>query len=790
MILAVSTDIGACGDFSGQDEISFVCFKDIESGTEIDFTDNGWEKSNAGVWGDNEGVIRANRTGGIIPAGTVITFRTTSAGSFTCVYPDSDWSFGSMAGNGVFDLDNLGDQVFIMQEGDWLDPAGIDNADYTGKVLFGASTCVYWEANGSENQSNLYPYLDCFSIAASSIGVTSMKFSYPLLEATSKKHWLERTKSTTNWTDYSNDCVAFHNDFPNYTSGLSIEELSGSFVSGKWNGNIGTDWFDCSNWDNLTVPKGDVDVTIDNMSANGADINLSSPLAVNYSLAECGDLHIFDHYLGMYGDNAVLTINGNLDMDGVANFNASAVGINSAINLGGQMDIGSGNTFDAGSSEISLIGADQAITGTGVVEAEKLTLAQGVKSLEGVDLRVNQQLILDGAVLKLQGNDLIIRSSASGALVANNNGVIISETSPDNYSTVYWNIGNTLGTYVIPFATDEPEPQSLRLEYNIQSLGSGGSMGVVKFATYPTDAYNVPMPENVNQLTNDFGKDNYHHVIDRFWLIDNEIGDAGFTTYPVIKYTFTYSDDDWSDGVNIIEENQLVAQRYNDDMGTWHDWLYSATADPNSNKLSITLGGGEDYKEIWTLSDDSDPLPIELISFSASCNVGVVDVKWTTASETNNNHFEIERSDDGQTFETVAEIDGANTSNLVIDYTASDDSPLAKIAYYRLKQVDYDGDYDYSSLVSVEPCAVAEELSLHEVFFDEVNISASVFSQSDQVMIIRLFDPQGRMVIDKRMKMKKGFNQIKVPVSLSNPGAYFFSIAGEFDMVSKKVLIW
>jgi hypothetical protein len=64
---------------SGQDEIVFVCFRDLLPGTNLFITDNGYERQNAGLWGGTEGVISITRTGSVLPKGTIITIETTTA---------------------------------------------------------------------------------------------------------------------------------------------------------------------------------------------------------------------------------------------------------------------------------------------------------------------------------------------------------------------------------------------------------------------------------------------------------------------------------------------------------------------------------------------------------------------------------------------------------------------------------------------------------------------------------------------------------------------------------------
>ena len=100
----------------------------------------------------------------------------------------------------------------------------------------------------------------------------------------------------------------------------------------------------------------------------------------------------------------------------------------------------------------------------------------------------------------------------------------------------------------------------------------------------------------------------------------------------------------------------------------------------------------------------TNPLPIELLYFTANPVEKKVNLDWATASETNNSHFEIERSADGVNFEYVASINAYGDGNSVTKqtYTSIDEKPYKGISYYRLKQVDKTGEFKYAPVVSVE----------------------------------------------------------------------------------------
>ena len=95
------------------------------------------------------------------------------------------------------------------------------------------------------------------------------------------------------------------------------------------------------------------------------------------------------------------------------------------------------------------------------------------------------------------------------------------------------------------------------------------------------------------------------------------------------------------------------------------------------------------------------PLPVELASFEGKDMGKTVLLKWTTLSETDNSHFEIEKSTDGARFEFIGKVAGSGDVTEAQNYNFEDDSPVNGENYYRLKQIDFDGDFEYSNIISV-----------------------------------------------------------------------------------------
>lgn len=96
-------------------------------------------------------------------------------------------------------------------------------------------------------------------------------------------------------------------------------------------------------------------------------------------------------------------------------------------------------------------------------------------------------------------------------------------------------------------------------------------------------------------------------------------------------------------------------------------------------------------------------LPVELIAFTGQLQPnGFVALDWSTASETNNSHFTIERSTNGMTFTEIGRVVGHGTSPQQNDYTFADPNPESGTNYYRLKQTDYNGHYEHLSVIAIE----------------------------------------------------------------------------------------
>lgn len=93
-------------------------------------------------------------------------------------------------------------------------------------------------------------------------------------------------------------------------------------------------------------------------------------------------------------------------------------------------------------------------------------------------------------------------------------------------------------------------------------------------------------------------------------------------------------------------------------------------------------------------------LPVDLVSISLFSDTNKTKLSWQTASETNNDYFDVQYATDGLSFQNIGRVDGSGNSSTTVNYEFIHDEPSAGTSYYRLKQVDFDGKFEYSPIVS------------------------------------------------------------------------------------------
>jgi Secretion system C-terminal sorting domain len=218
---------------------------------------------------------------------------------------------------------------------------------------------------------------------------------------------------------------------------------------------------------------------------------------------------------------------------------------------------------------------------------------------------------------------------------------------------------------------------------------------------------------------------------------------------------------------------------------------YNFAPTPVNKSLTLTgvnITGGESIYLRWVFNTtgansqgialdnvvlQATVLPVELTSFNVANVNNNNELRFTTASESNNSHFEIERSNNGKNFETISRIEGKGTTQEVSNYSFTDRTPNKGINYYRLKQVDLDGRFEYSKVVSVY--AGQKELAATVISASADVLRLKIFSQNEDDAVISIVDMNGRIVLSQKASLTAKDNQLDLDVNLQN-GMYVVKI--------------
>ena len=200
------------------------------------------------------------------------------------------------------------------------------------------------------------------------------------------------------------------------------------------------------------------------------------------------------------------------------------------------------------------------------------------------------------------------------------------------------------------------------------------------------------------------------------------------------------------------------------------------------------------FGTVATLAQLTDIVPVELLAFTASVRNSEVQLLWSTASELNNRGFEIERSVNGNNnFVTVGFVDGKGSSTEINYYSFIDNPQLSGInqIYYRLKQVDFDGTYNYSDIVNVS-YDVPAEFVLSQNFPNPFNPSTriSYFVPKESFVSIKVYDFLGREVSTLVSETKStGSYELSFDASTLPSGTYFYTLIADNYSETKKMIV-
>jgi len=520
------------------------------------------------------------------------------------------------------------------------------------------------------------------------------------------------------------------------TVGAHTLTISGSSIT-RGNGNIdasnGSALLSFTNGSALTLPSSCFTGNINRMTLNGAGgVSLGSNTTVSSTLTlTSGTLTVGANTLTLANNSAPVRTSGNIDL---SNASAEIEFTNtSGVTLPASLFSGNISKWKMNGTGGITLNGNTTITTTLTLSAGKLIIpASTTLSLGSTSADIDD----------LSG------SSSSYIVTTNNTSAIRRYVNSKNDHLYTFPMGDA--TYY--------SPMTFRLNNSTSSISNA------YLTTYVVDGY-VP----------GFNQSQYITKISRYWSVEP----FGMTS-PNYDISYTYDDND-------LSGNETALLPIKKSGATWYK--------PN-NAVNITTGTKEGVGSVndvtntltWTglttfsfdtgTGDEAQALPIHLLYFTAKPQSNRVRLDWATASETNNDYFTVERSQDGEHFNELFKKPGAGITTTNLYYFGYDNKPLTGTSYYRLKQTDFDGKFEYSDIesVSLQASVVLDGLKIYPNPSEDNVIHVDFSSESKQEVTCVLHDAVGKEIATEIFEVQKGPNGFTLSYPSVATGMYILEI--------------
>ena len=248
------------------------------------------------------------------------------------------------------------------------------------------------------------------------------------------------------------------------------------------------------------------------------------------------------------------------------------------------------------------------------------------------------------------------------------------------------------------------------------------------------------------------------YYVNRYW----EITPSGFTSpnYNVV-YTYVPGDITGTGTESSMRPVKKSGTKWYKPTGTsFISDETEGTGSVNDGTHTLTWTGLQTFSFLGGVGETPVALPIELLYFTAKQSGTKVKLDWATASETNNDHFVVERSQDGTNFAEVFRKKGAGNSVNTLYYNGFDNAPIEGLSYYRLKQVDYDAKFKYSDIQSVnfkfDPAEIGIKIYPNPAVDNKFTVDYTI-EKADQV-VVYFYNSIGQLLHQEAWATNKGIN--------------------------------
>ncbi len=496
--------------------------------------------------------------------------------------------------------------------------------------------------------------------------------------------------------------------------------------------------------------------TFVNGTYNNITVTSTGVANLNGTLTALGNVLIQTGGTMNFSDQ-ILTGNGNFTtQSGTRLIVGSPAGISATGGISGNIQVAGTRTF-ASAASITYNGITAQVAGEGLTNIDTLV----INNSNGVTLNfaatVNNSLTLTSGMLILGNNNLtlganatVVGASASAYVVTSGTG-LLRRTIQNNATNVLFPIGSASYT-----------PANIQLS-----------------AASTTDVFGVRVFNGVFSTGNNTGGLISNNVVNRTWFITEAVTGGSIASIQLA----------WDDSIETIGFNRTncAIARHNGSsyvtFGTTPFGASTLVSGQRTRSLTNLTSFGN-----FAIGDNISTLPVKLISFNGIASDNDALLNWSTSVEINNKGFEIERSIDGELFETIGFIKGKGNSNAIVNYSFTDANVFvdSKFAYYRLKQVDFDGKFEYSKTIKVTNSNVSfdDVKAYPNPFANELNISFN--SAKNTSGLVEITNIQGKVITVKNTDVQKGLNTITLTeLNDLSAGIYFvrLSVNGETQVM-------
>jgi len=267
-------------------------------------------------------------------------------------------------------------------------------------------------------------------------------------------------------------------------------------------------------------------------------------------------------------------------------------------------------------------------------------------------------------------------------------------------------------------------------------------------------------------------------VLNRTWDISKTNANAGSG----VDFVFN-----WNAGE--VANGSFITPKMNHYSSTTSNWEVPTVASTVFGSNMLTVTGYTGTFSPFTVAEGSSALPVELTAFNANCTENATTINWQTASEHNSAYFEVEKSRDGINWTSVETVNAAGNSTTTIDYSIEDAEKATGVVYYRLNQVDQNGENKIYGPISAN-CndedaftALVYPNPTKDVFTLELS------NNTVQNVSIQLIGTDGKVVYQTTRLVEAGSSILPLSSEYLNSGVYSLHIKGENTLKTIKLIV-